>query len=296
VLGERSRQLEAEAAQLRRLARQVHERAVQDELAGLLSAPEEETDLVHAALLIARLDNEEVDVAGYRREIDRHVRQLQAALPAEAAEAARLAALNKYLFEEQGFHGSRSDYYNRANSYLNEVLDDREGLPITLCVLYLELARRLGLHMAGVGLPGHFVVEYRPAEGQPQLIDVFEGGRPLSRDEAAAKVQLLAGRPLADADLLPVTKRAIVLRMLHNLLGLASRNQDAEGILRYLNAILAVAPESGPERFFRAVVGYQTGRRQQSRADVEWLLQHQPAGVDLERVRELEGLLQQPDR
>src|SRR5439155_20180561 len=117
------------------------------------------------------------DVEAYRREVDRMARKLTAALPAKADDKAKLAVLNKFLFEERGYHGSRSDYYHRSNSYLNEVIDDREGLPITLSVLYIELARRVGLKVEGVGLPGHFVVRVLPSKGEPQFIDVFEGGK-----------------------------------------------------------------------------------------------------------------------
>src|SRR5262249_24761833 len=146
-------------------------------------------DLLHAALLIARLDNDELDIDVYRREVDRMARKLTERLAKDADDKTKLAALNKYLFEERGFHGSRGDYYNRANSYLNEVLDDREGRPITLSVVYLELGRRLGLKIEGVGLPGHFVVRHVPKKGEPQLIDVYEGGKPLSRTDAVKKIE-----------------------------------------------------------------------------------------------------------
>src|SRR5438045_2352371 len=103
---------------------------------------------------------------------------------ASASESEKLAALNEYLFKDNGFHGSRTDYYHRANSFLNRVIDDREGLPITLSVLYIELGSRLNLKVEGVGLPAHFVVRHVPADGQPQLIDVFEGAAPLTREAA----------------------------------------------------------------------------------------------------------------
>src|SRR5262249_6316559 len=150
--------------------------------------------------------------------------------PKDADDKTKLTALNKYLFADRGFHGSRADYYNRSNSYLNEVLEDREGLPITLSVLYLELARRLGVKVVGIGLPGHFVVQHVPAQDAGELIDVYEGGQPLSRDEADKKVRALARRPLKDEDLAPVTKRAIVVRMLHNLLGIARDERDGMGM------------------------------------------------------------------
>src|SRR5207248_6200527 len=175
--------LERQAARLRELAAAVHQKAVLDELARVSGGKEDEIDLVHAALLIARLDNEELDVAAYRNQVERLAREIAATLPKGAGDREKLAALNKELFEGRGFHGSRGDYYNRSNSYLNEVLEDREGLPITLSVVYIELGRRLGLKIEGVGLPGHFVVRHVPKKGEPQLIDVYEGGKHLGRAE-----------------------------------------------------------------------------------------------------------------
>src|SRR5262249_45717631 len=127
---ERARLLELQAAQLRVLAHEVHQRRTLKELAKAVVGKEEAIDLLRAALVIARLDNEELDVEHYRKEVDRLARDIAAGLPAGADEAAKLAALNKGLFEERGFHGSRGDYYHKSNSYLNEVIDDREGLPI----------------------------------------------------------------------------------------------------------------------------------------------------------------------
>ena len=177
-------------------------------------------------------------------------------------EAVKLAALNKYLFAERGFHGSRADYYHRSNSYLSEVMDDREGLPITLSVLYIELARRLGLKVEGVGLPGHFVVRHVPRKGEPTLIDVYEGGEPLSREAAAKKVQEMTGRPLQEDDLAPMTKKAILVRMLHNLLNAARGERDNPALLRYVEAILTVTPDAAPERGLRAGLRYQAGDRE----------------------------------
>lgn len=96
-------------------------------------------DLLRAALLIARIDNDDLDVDAYAREIDRLAAIVRSSLPPHADAQARLKALDEYLFKKLGYHGSRTDFYNRSNSYLNEVIDDREGIPITLCVLYIEL-------------------------------------------------------------------------------------------------------------------------------------------------------------
>jgi regulator of sirC expression with transglutaminase-like and TPR domain len=296
ALREQARRLEQEAARLRQLALAVHRQRVLADLARALKGKEEDVDLLRAVLLVARLDNEEVDVDAYRADVGRMARRVAAALPEGADDKARLAALNKYLFAERGFHGSRGDYYNRSNSYLSEVIDDREGLPITLSVLYMELARRLGLKVEGVGLPGHFVVRHVPARGRPRLIDVYEGGRPLSKEEAATKVKAITGRPLEEAHLAAVGKRAIVVRLLRNLLGVAGGERDPAGMLRYLDALVTADPDAAADRALRARLRFQTGDREGALRDVDWLLEKQPEGIDLESVREMRRLLTRPEK
>jgi regulator of sirC expression with transglutaminase-like and TPR domain len=291
VLRQRAKLLERQAAQMRALALGVHQRRIQNELAKLVQDKDEDFDLVQAALLIAKLDNEELDVASYRKDIDRMAGEVAAGVTKGMDEKAKLAVLNKYLFTDHGFHGSRSDYYNRANSYLNEVLDDREGLPITLSILYMEMARRLGVKVVGVGLPGHFVVRLIPAKGEPQLIDVFEGGTPMTRADADRKVKSLAGRPLEEKDLAEVSKRAILVRILHNLLGIVTNARDAVATLRYLDTILAIDPDAAQERGTRAMLRYQTGRRQEALDDVDWLLERKPEGLDVDKLREFRRML-----
>jgi regulator of sirC expression with transglutaminase-like and TPR domain len=290
VLRQRAVALDLRARQLRNLAEAAHERRVIDALVAALSNPEDGIDLFRCALLVAQLDNAEVDVEAYVQELEHMAAEVAAKLPADADDAARLEVLRKYLFEENGFHGSRGDYYNRANSYLNEVLDDREGLPITLSVLYMELARRIGLKVVGVGLPGHFVVAYVPAEGERQLIDVFEGAAKITRQDAEKRIRAAADDEISAEQLQtqfePVAKRAIIVRMLTNLLGVAG--SDA-AVHRYTNALLALQPEHGPFHFLRAIVRFRLDNKEAAREDVEWLLEHKPAGVDLERVMDLQA-------
>ncbi|MEX2111787.1 MAG: transglutaminase family protein [Pirellulales bacterium] len=293
VLRERADQLDRQAERLRELARAAHEHRVVEQLAAALAGEEQQIDLFRAGLLVARLDNEDVDVESYVRELERMSGELAAALPADASEQARLDALRKYLFEENGFHGSRGDYYHRANSYLNEVLDDREGLPITLSVVYIELARRIGLTIEGVGLPGHFVVRHVPAEGEPQLIDVFDAATPVSLEEARQRVRIAADRALLDSDLRAATKRDIVIRMLQNLLSVSTANTPA--MHRYLNAVLALDPDNGHYRWLRAIVRYRLEDRAGATQDVAWLMEHKPEGVDLLRVLEMQRALGQAD-
>ncbi|MGE3808660.1 MAG: transglutaminase family protein [Gemmataceae bacterium] len=287
ALRDRARLLEQQAARLRDLAQAVHRQRVSGQLQKLFARKEDEIDLCHAALLIAWLDNDELDVEHYLKEIERMARDIRAGLPRDADEQAKRAALDKYLFAERGFHGSRTDYYNRSNSYLNEVLDDREGLPITLSVLYMELGRRLGLKIVGVPLPGHFVVRHEPSKGPGQLIDVYEGAKSLSRADADKKVKDITGEGLTDEHLKAATKKAIATRMLHNLMSLARTDRDVPGMLRYEEATLAITPDSGEDRIMRALLRFQSGDKPGARADVDWILKNKPEGIDLDKVEEL---------
>jgi S1-C subfamily serine protease/regulator of sirC expression with transglutaminase-like and TPR domain len=279
--------LTRQAQRLREAADRAHGQRVCEELARVSKGEDKAIDLARAALVIAWLDNEELDVDAYVREVDRMAGEIQAALPAKADDGARLAALDKYLFQENGFHGSRTEYYHRSNSYLNEVIDDREGLPITLSVLYLELGRRLGLKIEGVGLPSHFVVRHVVEKSPPQLIDVFDAAKRLSRDDAAALVQQNAGVPLREEHLAAMPKRAILVRVLNNLLNLAQSERNLPRMLRYLDAMLVVAPDDVSIRGMRAMVRLESGRRDDGVADLDWIIEREPKNIDLERLREL---------
>ena len=284
--------LERQAAQVRKLATAVADRRTLDEFTAAVAKGEADIDLFTASLLVAKLDNAELDVEAYGRELERLAADVTAKLPANADDAAKLATLNRVLFTELGFHGSRGDYYNRSNSYVNEVLDDREGIPITLSVVYMELARRLGLRVQGVGFPGHFLVRYEPAEGEPQWLDVFDGAKPLSRDDLADRLQDDAGEELADEHLAVVGTRAILARMLNNLLSLAGREDEPADMLRYLDAMLVVAPDSARDRVMRMVTSYRLGRRDVALSDARWLLEHAPEGIDLDQVRRMAEMLE----
>jgi regulator of sirC expression with transglutaminase-like and TPR domain len=213
-------------------------------------------------------------------------------LTGDADDIAKRQALHDYLFVERGFHGSRTNYDSASNSYLNEVLDDREGLPITLSVLYLAIANRIGLPADGIGLPGHFIVRVKAGDDW-QLVDVFDRGTLMTREEARQRVAVNSGLEWRDAYLEPQPARAIIVRMLRNLINIAGISTDAEAALRYVNALLALEPDSAVDRLYRAVLCYNTRRVEQGLTDVDWLLEQQPDGVLLSRVRQLKELLQE---
>ncbi|HUG37441.1 MAG TPA: transglutaminase-like domain-containing protein, partial [Candidatus Limnocylindrales bacterium] len=171
-----------------------------------LAPPDEQIDLGRAALVMARVEYPELSVPAHVRQLD----ELAEAAPRGArqgGEVERLHPLREYLFEEAGFAGNREDYYDPRNSFLNDVLDRRLGIPITLSLLLIEVGQRVGLALEGVGLPGHFIASARLPTGQI-LLDPFNGGAILTPDACAHLVERAVGRrvPLSPAAFAPVSR------------------------------------------------------------------------------------------
>ena len=291
VLLARAAELEARSRELKLLAADLRLAAVLKDFERLAGTDAKEIDLLRAALTIARLDEEDLDVEAYVKQVERMAEEVKKKLAPDATESQKLARLDEHLFQDNGFHGSRTDYYHRANSYVSRVIDDREGLPITLSLLYMELASRLGVKVEGVGLPGHFVVRHVPAEGQTQLIDVFEAAAPLSREDAEKQVLAATGEPATEEHFAAVTPRQLLVRMLQNLLGVAQRGPtgpDREAIQRYTSAMLVLDPSLVRERGLRAVVRWETGRRDAAVADLQTILDAKPAGIDLAELQRMQ--------
>lgn len=342
LLAEKAGELEDRAEELRALRDEIHVREVEESLLSALGRDEEKIDLFEVGLQIARIDDRRLDLEHYRALFDRFVEEAGAYLESREGEAERkgggkkkekrtwgdgpsgtdgterVTALLEFLFEENGFHGSRSEYYHHANSYLNRVLDDREGIPVTLSVLAIEMARRLGIEgVFGASAPGHFLIGYR--ENGDDLVptafyDAFDGGKrvPMGEEryarlrkngsgveedltDSGEKEEELTGpeiQPLASADDLPAyfrpaTARQIAVRMLRNLILIEiERETDPAGAAPYLDLLLAVDPDSAQERFQRALIHLQEDRLAQARVDLDWLLEHRPPGIDHGRLRE----------
>jgi len=225
------------------------------------------------------------------KQVDRMATEIKQRLAADATDEDRLAALNKYLFEDSGFHGSRTDYYHRANSYLSRVIDDREGLPITLSLLYIELGQRLGLKIEGVGLPAHFVVRRVPVKGPAQLIDVFDNAAPLSKEAAEKKIATLTGEAPRPEHFEAVSSRQMLQRILMNLIGNAQNPKtgpDREALIRYESAMLALDPTSARDRGMRAVCRWETGRTAAAVEDLQSVIDSKPAGLDVDELKRMQ--------
>ncbi len=224
-----------------------------------VNAPEHALDLARAALLIARSEYPELDVEAYLGQLDRMAEAVRRQIAPGAGMEQTLGALNRHLFNELGFSGNVSNYYDPRNSFLNEVLDRRLGIPITLSLLYMELGHRLDLPLEGVSFPGHFLVKLSVDEGMV-LLDPFAGGASLTEQDLVeriaglvagnrAPVRIDLGRLLASAG-----KRQILVRMLGNLRGIYLQRGDLDRALAVSDQIVQTLPDSPRERLERGRV------------------------------------------
>lgn len=244
-----------------------------------------EIDLARGALLIARIDAPDLDVSKYLGRLD----ELAAQAPAGAHRGdpiQRLHRLREYVFEELGFSGNHEDYYDPRNSFLNEVLDRRLGIPITLAVTLIEIGRRVGLSLEGVGLPGHFIVRMEVADSRI-LLDPFDGGGVLTPDACLDLVERAVGRrvPLGETAFRPVGHREILSRMLRNLKGAYWQRTEWAQVVRVIDRLLLVDPAAGAERRDRGVALAQLGEYGPGAADWERYLTDFPNAPDGEKVR-----------
>ena len=228
-------------------------------------------------------------------EIERFAKRLGARLEPDAPVEDRVIALNDFLFADLGFRGNADDYYDPRNSYLNEVVDRRRGIPITLSVLYLEIGRRVGLPLEGVSFPGHFMVRL-PLRGGTLVLDPFSGGAPQSEDELRARLKRVIPRvagastvppealPL-DPFLEPAGNRQILARLLRNLKGIYREKDEPERMLAVLDRMLLVAPDAPAELRDRGYVYERMECWRPALEDLRAYLGREPEAPDLAEIR-----------
>jgi regulator of sirC expression with transglutaminase-like and TPR domain len=242
----------------------------------MAARPDAAVDLAEASLLIAGEEYPDLDPGRYLARLD----ALGAALRVRAHDgdgAALVPALNRLLFEEEGFHGNTEDYYDPRNSFLNDVLDRRTGIPISLCTVYMEVARRAGLALEGVGLPGHFVVRVS-ADAAPLLVDPFNRGTVLTVEDCQKRLdRIYSGRlRLAPAMLAPCSRKAILGRMLRNLKGIYVKAGDYARALRIVEMLRSLEPDSADELRDRGVLYAALDCYAAAAADLESYLARRP--------------------
>ena len=209
-------------------------------------------NLAEAALLCAQDAYPDLDVRSTLTDIERLGTTLAQRLPTDFPATHRLLALNNYLFRELGFAGNQNEYYDPRNSFLNDVLARKTGIPITLSILYLEIGQQLGLKLKGVSFPGHFLVKLR-VNGGELVLDPFAGGKLLSEDDLRQRLAQFAGEaaartlPLEDF-LEPATPRQILARLLRNLKGIYLEADDLEHALGVMHRLVILLPDAPEER------------------------------------------------
>ena len=262
--------------------------------AGIIAHDDDKIALARACLLIAEDAYPGLDVEGYVGEIERFSKRLRARFPHDAPEEERVVALNEFLFDDLGFNGNTGNYYDPRNSYLNEVLDRRTGIPITLSVLYMEIGRRIGLEFEGVSFPGHFLVRLR-LRGGMLVLDPFSGGAPQSEDELRERLKRViprgatGGVPIADLPLdqflEPATNRQILARVLRNLKGIYREADKPERLLEVLNRMIIVAPDAAGELRDRGLIYQRLECWRPALKDLADYLEREPDAADVHDVR-----------
>jgi len=237
--------------------------------------------LAEGALLIAQEEYPSLDVAAYLRRLDAMAAVVSAHLGLEIDPHRIVAQLNAYLFDEEGFRGNLEHYYDARNSFLNDVLERKTGIPITLSVVYIELARQVGLPIVGVGLPGHFLVRY---SAQPTVfwIDPFRRGQILGEADCQNLLARMYGPTLAwsEAYVQPVSDHAILQRILYNLKAIYVQQSDHRRALRVVERLLLLRPEALTEVRDRGLLQAQLGAMDAALDDLQHYLQLSPEAPD----------------
>lgn len=224
----------------------------------IAAGPESDIDLVEAALVIAAHEYPELDVLAYQARMDRIAATLKARLRRDIGPVESVLALNRYLFEELGFRGNAQEYYDPRNSFLNDVLDRKLGIPITLAIVYVEVGRHVGLALHGVSFPGHFLVKC-PARDGVIVLDPYAGGASLSVEDLQQRLRALRGGAAPPADiaqrmLAAAGKKDILARMLRNLKGIYLQRRDFPRALAAADRVITLEPRAADEYRDRAAI------------------------------------------
>jgi len=262
-----------------------------------VAQPEGQINLARAALLMAWEEYPDLDVDEYLSALDTMADEVAERLEPERYPLKIIRTLNRYLFDDLGFSGNAKEYYDPRNSYLNQVIERRTGIPITLSLVYVEVAQRIGFPMAGVGMPGHFLI--RPVVDEMEMfVDPFHRGDVLFPEDCRERLSQIYGRPmeLRPEFLQTVSPSQLLVRMLTNLKMIYLKQGDLGRTLAAVERILLVAPDALGERRDRGLIYYEQGRWDDAMNDLEFYLQQVPVGEDQIAVRRILEIMYERDR
>jgi regulator of sirC expression with transglutaminase-like and TPR domain len=253
-----------------------------------IQQPDEQIDLAKAALYIAQEEYPKLDADEYLNALDTMAMEVEERLPAQAYPLRIIQTINKYLYDDLGFTGNTTNYYDPRNSFLNDVIERKTGIPITLSLVYLEVARRIDFPMAGVGMPGHFLI--RPAIADMEIfVDAFNRGEVMFPQDCQEKLTQIYGQPVT---LQPqyfdvVNGRLFLARMLTNLKLIYIKQQELEKALAAVERILLLFPGVAMELRDRGLLYYQTGQFTLAADDLQTYLAKVPNAQDASVIRQL---------
>ena len=259
---------------------------------GSLVSSDQDFPLLEAAASLAQDEYPDLDVQQVLGDVDQLLARLKRRLPSDAAPLARLRALNQFFFHDLSFGGNVNDYYDPDNSYLNAVLRTRRGIPISLAVIWIELAQGLGLQARGVAFPGHFMLKVTLPKGQV-VIDPFTG-KSLSREELSERIEpYKRGNGLVgDFDvplglyLQPATPREIIGRMLRNLKEIHQSQEDWQRVIAVQDRLVALFPDAWGEHRDRGLAHAGQGNNALAVRDLETYLRYAEDALDIDAIAE----------
>jgi len=242
---------------------------IDKELFQLASLSDDRINLAHGALLIAKAAYPDLDESLYLARLDRLASDVKRDLTVDMDAATVIARINHILFDKEKFRGNREQYYDPDNSFLNRVIDRKTGIPITLCLIYIEVAGRLGLDVRGIGLPGHFIAALCHAAGKI-YIDPFNRGEIRSVDDCIEIVRTYTGETVAPDPgwLQPIGSKELLARMLRNLKLIYARQENDVMLFKMIHWILTLQPDSPAELSERAKLYEDMGNP--ARAVKDW--------------------------
>jgi len=263
-------------------------RAVRERWTRLTASPGDDVSLAEGALLIAAEEYSDLDVDGYLGRIEEMAATLRRRLRSDISPTEALIALNRYVFDELGFSGNAGDYYDPRNSFLNEVIDRRLGIPITLAVLYIEIGRRIGLALEGVSFPAHFLVKCVLREGV-LILDPYARGASLGVEDLQERLKAFASDIALDPDLVPslltsAAPKDVFARMLRNLRAIYASRGESLKALSACDRILALAPDAAEDYRERGELYAQLECARAALSDLRQYLKLKPQAHDSARV------------
>jgi regulator of sirC expression with transglutaminase-like and TPR domain len=249
---------------------------------------DERVDLLRSALTFAQIEDPQLDIEYYVRRVDELAARVAEKIDDPDDPVQIIAALNDVLFHEEMFRGNTVDYYSPRNSFLHDVLDRRLGIPITLALVYMEVGRRVGFQLFGVGMAGHFLLKHYDVDGHSILIDAFERGSIVTEDDCRQKLDsIYSGQVALQPEfLLAVTRRQMLTRMLNNLRTVYLSQRDFRRAVQVVDLILVIYPRSPEDMKQRAVLRYNLNDYRGALSDFEEYVKMSPDASDAEEVRQ----------